>query len=807
LQKLSLSKCVQLTSLSLVLVTSRYNCLQELNISHLNLLTDDALSAIALNCHRNLLVLNASECLQLSDPGLVDIATHCSNLRELYLGTNVSQTDAWGGRVTQYSDRSLEAIMRKCRKLIVLDLRNQCGLTLTSPFFKSAKPQTKKKSGEGRFTGHVSLQHLNLLGCDKVSRQSLARMLSKCFALNHVILPRGPVAATGVPLASLDLEDDHSFPLLPPPAGEEDDIPDQSFESFNEEISVSLSLRSTTHRSVNSKKTSISATPASSVSPSVAPSAVASQGQGRKKIVSSKSSISSATSPSSALTKKEWREQQRAQQLFHSKRQFWYTAFRYTCYTTPSPPSSSPGDLRKWDGLFPHPLIATWAYRDAYLRRRLDELWACRKIQSFYRFTLSYRHLKELNTLKYLQRWFRHFRRLKQLQEIKDRLYVISCAILIQRNYRKNLLPLIRNALKIQKIVRGWRGRVLTKKLLKKHKAAQAIQKMARGMIIRLSDRHLLTQIYLKLPPFWKIVIHSCAPEEGGSGGGGASGLMSQFGKFVIQQSYSEVTKHHHILKSTRDVRAMIAGIESNRQVPHDITTKTTSEKIFNLAPKLPFIVPQSFDKTPYVSRADGRKLAFFSEQSALLKKDLDAQDNKAFTQSLYASKSALTYGLENLQAKGLERDVHQYTFTFWPVVSRPPMESAGDTSLFDPMLNGFDVRQNLNETLHCELCGIRLRLIFCHICCKGFCFFCAFKAHLDGTKRSHKMDMMEPRVVQVKEADKSLIYHLDMVQKTTYDIKSVVTPTIPSLAPPLPHDTLTLPPSLLLSSPATGTS
>jgi hypothetical protein len=581
-----------------------------------------------------------------------------------------------------------------------------------------------------------------------------------------VTLPQGPISS-GVPVTPALGEVDNetatsarSFLLLMGSADDEMSIPDQTFEGYNDEISVSILSASVSQKSDTKSKQSLSTNKSKD-----------------RRVLHSQSSALSATSVSSSVggSTKERKENQRLQAILNTKKQFWMTSFRYCRYAT-SVYQSPEGQSYRWGGLSPHPLLTTWSYRDALIHRRLDEQWAARKIQTFYHFVMKYRHLKAVNTAKTLQRWFRRHRQDWQLGEIKDRLYVLSCALKIQRHFRQNLLPLLRHTLKIQKLVRGWRGRIFYKKLLQKHLAAKSIQKIARGMVVRLSDRYILTQIYMKLPPFWKTVIHSCAPDDddGDDTSGGTGGkILKQFGRFVSHQIYSDHTKHYQILKTTRDVRAMITGIESNRQVIPDVPSLSSGNamRTINLAPKLPFIVPQSFDKKPYVSRADGRKLAFYTGDDALLKKDLP-HDVKAKSQSLYASQAALTFGLENLKSKSLEKDIHQYTFTFWPLASRPPQESVGDTTLFNPMLNGFEVRQNLKETLHCELCGLRLRLIFCHICCKGFCFFCAFKAHLDGTKRNHRMDMMEPRVVQVKEADTSLVYHLDMVQKTTYDIK-----------------------------------
>ena len=201
--------------------------------------------------------------------------------------------------------------------------------------------------------------------------------------------------------------------------------------------------------------------------------------------------------------------------------------------------------------------------------------------------------------------------------------------------------------------------------------------------------------------------------------------------------------------------------------VPDDIGLANGDEKQLYLAPKMAFVVPQSFDKNPYASRHDGKKIATFKSYNDIIRKEL-SQERQILEG--YATTDALKLGTSF--GGGKPRDyVHQFTYNFWPL-RKPEVDQSADVSLFDPKLNGFDVRLNSKETLHCELCGLRLRLIHCSVCVKGFCFFCAFKAHADGAKRNHHMKMSEPRIVQEQDASKSLVYHLSMAQKTTYDIK-----------------------------------
>ena len=45
---------------------------------------------------------------------------------------------------------------------------------------------------------------------------------------------------------------------------------------------------------------------------------------------------------------------------------------------------------------------------------------------------------------------------------------------------------------------------------------------------------------------------------------------------------------------------------------------------------------------------------------------------------------------------------------------------------------------------------------------------------HLRPAKRKHTMSLMEPRIIKVKSISASLIYHLDEVQRTAYDIRYV---------------------------------
>ena len=83
-----------------------------------------------------------------------------------------------GGRVTQYSDVGLRCILENCHHLLVLDFRNQCGITLQLHHWK-------------RFKGHFALRKINLLGADNILDEGLAHLLRLCYYLDDVMFPRG----------------------------------------------------------------------------------------------------------------------------------------------------------------------------------------------------------------------------------------------------------------------------------------------------------------------------------------------------------------------------------------------------------------------------------------------------------------------------------------------------------------------------------------------------------------------------------------------------------------------------------------
>lgn len=240
-------------------------------------------------------------------------------------------------------------------------------------------------------------------------------------------------------------------------------------------------------------------------------------------------------------------------------------------------------------------------------------------------------------------------------------------------------------------------------------------------MLCRLSDSFILAQIYLKLPVFWKNLIQAsykkaaAAPvvarshevvskpigfddvgaklddvrsllkriENGGGGGGSSSSSVSS-------QGLASSTALAKVSNSGGGGSGKVVPIGKGKG-----TAETKTPFLKKLAPKLPFLVPQLFDKNPYVSLNDGRKLDFCGN-------------------------------VIGLYAKNASKKVHRYNFKFWPIM--PSKNEPFDNSLYDENAFGFDVLENNRQPLSCELCNSGLRLISCKTCNRGFCFLCAFR-------------------------------------------------------------------------------
>jgi hypothetical protein len=171
---------------------------------------------------------------------------------------------------------------------------------------------------------------------------------------------------------------------------------------------------------------------------------------------------------------------------------------------------------------------------------------------------------------------------------------------------------------------------------------------------------------------------------------------------------------------------------------------------------KMPFRVPQPFDKSPYVSLHTGKKMSVYTHKQTILSTEFDL------------------HRVDGLQAKD-SAPIHIFNIKFWPLSNKPSVPDLG-TELHDPAKNGFEVAENFRLAVYCDSCEARLKMIHCKTCLQGYCFPCVYRTHgREGVMRSHVMEVVEPRIVQDKAASASLVYHIDLARSVSYDLRYLV--------------------------------
>ena len=201
-----------------------------------------------------------------------------------------------------------------------------------------------------------------------------------------------------------------------------------------------------------------------------------------------------------------------------------------------------------------------------------------------------------------------------------------------------------------------------------------------------------------------------------------------------------------------------------------------------HLPSKLPFVVPQPFDKLPYVALSNGKKLYIDSMDPTLFSSQyLEAtKDNRNFVLSKESRKLLSNQSIDDgddddsNDQKEVKRPVHAYTLKFWPLTTPAKLQDTS-TFLHDKYVNNFDVIANNSIMLACEVCHHRFRVIQCKTCMKGYCFFCAHRVHNKAFKRYHSMTIMEPRIIQYKKIESSLIYHIDVSASVVHDLSYLI--------------------------------
>ena len=168
-------------------------------------------------------------------------------------------------------------------------------------------------------------------------------------------------------------------------------------------------------------------------------------------------------------------------------------------------------------------------------------------------------------------------------------------------------------AVRIQSRWRGGKGRARYEKLYNKVIAAISIQRTIRGAMCRRSDRVVLAHVYLKLPQFWKDIMKSAPPPENARDNIGVNfnnvGLMPGLQQEVDSTSSSSTGVVKPSIDNKRKKKNHRGGVFGTQISELRDSVQNTLGHILKdvaiggvLAPKLPFIVAQPFDKMPYVS-------------------------------------------------------------------------------------------------------------------------------------------------------------------------------------------------------------
>ena len=178
LKYLNLARCVVYSDdgLGSLNVVAQLKSLEYLNLSHTTL-SNQSLKNIASNCP-NLLHLNISVCLGVTDSGIIALSENCLKLRHLNLMGCKRLTKAGFYAIYRFkklrhfnvssnviTDDNLSVISKNCTYLCHLDLSCSFGLS-----DKGVKALAKNRP---------NLQHLNLFGCYRLKEEGIKAITDK----------------------------------------------------------------------------------------------------------------------------------------------------------------------------------------------------------------------------------------------------------------------------------------------------------------------------------------------------------------------------------------------------------------------------------------------------------------------------------------------------------------------------------------------------------------------------------------------------------------------------------------------------
>ena len=363
------------------------------------------------------------------------------------------------------------------------------------------------------------------------------------------------------------------------------------------------------------------------------------------------------------------------------------------------------------------PNIRRLQYHDQYTRLRLKENYCVTRIQMVWRLHHFWRRFCHKVMARRIANTYKIILTRRKFQKQLYHFVSNRAARVIQKFLYEKNFTYVRAARKIQFCYKSYQLRKHKIQLIYKNQIIIKIQKFVRGFLVRISERYILSRIYVKMPSIWKDFMK----------------FEPKFDTKMSRFKRKENTSLFQITELRTDTTSML-----NHILNDVVTTKGV------LPPKIPYVIPQPFDKKPYVSLLNGQKMSYFSHKNSLFSSEFVKKTN----------------GNEQMP-------VHIFNIKFWPLTDVP---DTGDPSIeeHDPSLNNFELVQNSRTTLFCETCQTRLRVINCKTCLKGYCFYCAFRIHYVAFKRDHAISIIQPRVFKEKEVSKSLVYNIDMAQNVS---------------------------------------
>jgi hypothetical protein len=175
LRSVDVSGC-SLGGLGVACLAERATGLLHLSVADNALVNDAALCVVAECCPR-LLLLDVSKCPQLTDFSLMRVVESCVALQVLKANSATLQTDSKGGRWQQFTDALLEACLRAAA-LRHLELRNQCGIELQSPWLQQFTYVAETDVGKTPAFCNGTLQIADLQGWEGVQPRALCNLLA-----------------------------------------------------------------------------------------------------------------------------------------------------------------------------------------------------------------------------------------------------------------------------------------------------------------------------------------------------------------------------------------------------------------------------------------------------------------------------------------------------------------------------------------------------------------------------------------------------------------------------------------------------